>query len=74
MISEIEKEELLKLSRSEKLKEEMRFIKKTKYNPFVKDGVFDIDKYIEFLNEYNRFINHTPKKFKPIVIKNNKLL
>jgi len=28
--------------------------------------VIDPDKYIEFLSFYNEFINHRPKKFKPI--------
>ncbi|MCS7232178.1 MAG: hypothetical protein RMJ67_08590 [Elusimicrobiota bacterium] len=74
MISKSEKEELLKLLQSKKFKEDMRIVSKNKHNPFVKEGTVDIDKYIEFLNQYNKFINHTPKKFKPILIKCNKIL
>lgn len=30
------------------------------------NNVIDPDKYIEFVNFYNEFISHRPKKFKPI--------
>ncbi len=30
------------------------------------NNVSDPDKYIEFVSFYNEFINHRPKKFKPI--------
>lgn len=74
-LTEKEKKEFLELVKSKDLRNDFRIIRKNKINPFLKsDGSIDIDKYIQFLNEYNNFINHTPKPFKPILIKINKLL
>lgn len=33
---------------------------------FLKNGKYDIDKYIKFVDEFNRFISHKTKKFNPI--------
>ena len=48
------------------LREDMRRLRENRHNPFLRDGKVDIDAYIEFLNDYNAFINHTPRPFKPI--------
>ncbi len=69
-----EKKEIKTLAKSKKLKEDFRKISNNRYNPFVINGKVDIDKFLNFLNEYNQFINHTPKPFKKILTRYNKLL
>jgi hypothetical protein len=66
MLTEKEKQEAIDIAESESLKNDMRHIKEKRHNPFIKDGKVDIDGYIDFLNDYNSFINHAPKPFKPI--------
>ena len=72
-LSEKEKEELLNAARSESLKRDMRTVAAGRHNPFVKDGKVDIDAFVQFVCEYNEFINHEPKPFKPMKIKEMKL-
>jgi hypothetical protein len=67
MLSEKEKQEWTVLAESTSLRDDMRRLSESRHNPFLKDGRVDIDKYIDFLNEYNEFINHTPKPFKPMI-------
>ena len=71
--SKKEKEEFLRISKSKKLREDFENLEEKKHNPFIKDGKFDIERYIEFLNEYNEFINHAPKPFKKIIDKDMRL-
>jgi len=71
--SKKEKEEFLRISKSKKLREDFENLKEKKHNPFIKDGKVDIERYIEFLNEYNKFINHAPKPFKKIIDKDMRL-
>lgn len=72
-ISEREKEELLRLAELPSLKEDMRHLSAHRHNPVIVDGRVDIDRWIAFLTEYNEFINHRPKPFKPIIDKVMKL-
>jgi len=65
--------ELFELSQSDILKEDMDRVKRQKHNPFIKNGIIDIDAYIEFVTLYNEFINHKPKPFSPIIDKFMKL-
>jgi hypothetical protein len=65
--SKKEKEELLSLSQSSSLKADMRYVSAHRYNPFIVDGKVDLDRFITFLTEYNEFINHKPKPFKPMI-------
>jgi hypothetical protein len=67
MLSEKEKQEWTVLAESTSLRDDMRRLSESRHNPFLKDGRVDVDKYIDFLNEYNEFINHTPKPFKPMI-------
>ena len=67
MLSKKEKQEWTVLAESTSLRDDMRRLSESRHNPFLKDGRVDIDKYIDFLNEYNEFINHTPKPFKPMI-------
>ena len=73
-LSKQEKDELLKLAKSRKLSAGSSLINKNRINPFLKsDGTVDVDKYIFFLTEYNRFINHNPRPFRRIVDKDMRL-
>lgn len=62
-----EKEELLRLAKSPSLKRDMQFISAHRYNPVMVDGKVDMDRLIIFLTEYNEFINHQSKPFRPII-------
>jgi len=66
-------EELIKLARSDALRKDMETIASNRHNPFVKEGKVDVDAYIEFVTQYNEFINHTPKPFSRIIDKDMKL-
>lgn len=66
-------EELLELAGSEGLKKDMERLKAQWKDPFIKDGRVDVDAYIEFVTQFNEFINHKPKPFKPMVDRDMKL-
>jgi hypothetical protein len=72
-ISKESQEELIKLSRSEALRKDMETITLSRHNPFIKEGKVDADAFIEFVTQYNEFINHAPKPFAQIVDKYMKL-
>ena len=61
-----EKEELLKLAKSTSFKSDMKHLSTHRYNPVMVEGKVNMDKLLSFLTEYNQFINHKPKPFKPI--------
>ena len=56
-----------------KLKGDFRKLSKNRINPFMVKGNMDLDRVLEFLNEFNAFINHTPKSFRKIIDKNMRL-
>lgn len=60
-LNEEEKKELKELSLSFSLKADMEKIAQSRYNPF--NANMQLDKFIGFLNDYNRFVNHQPRKF-----------
>jgi hypothetical protein len=66
MMPEDGKQECTELSQSEAIRDDMRRLAENRHGPFLKDGKVDLDRYIDFLNEFNEFINHMPKPFKPI--------
>lgn len=72
-LTEEAKRELLDAARSDSLKRDMQALKKGCHNPFIKDGKVDIDAYVRFVCEYNEFINHKRKPFKPMLIREMKL-
>ncbi len=49
------------------LSADLEALRQRRHNPFIKDGRVDVDAYIQFLTQYNEFINHAPKPFRPIV-------
>jgi uncharacterized protein YjgD (DUF1641 family) len=68
-----EKEELLKIAKSSSLREDMEYLLKNRHNPVVIEGEIDLNRLVEFLTEFNEFINHEPKPFRRIIDKNMKL-
>ena len=58
--------EFLKLSSFDSFRKDMNKIRSQRHNPFFKNGKVDVDAYIDFVTQYNEFINHSPKPFKPI--------
>jgi hypothetical protein len=66
MLSEKEKREAADIAASESLRSDMRRLRENRRNTFMHNGKLDVDRYIEFVNDYNVFINHAPKPFKPI--------
>lgn len=46
---------------------DMAAIATRRHNPFVRDGKADPDAYIEFVTQFNEFINHRPKPFRKMV-------
>jgi hypothetical protein len=66
-LTDQEKEELLHLAQSPRLKEDMKWLSANAYNPFMVDGRIDVDKWLTFLNGYNEFVGHARKPLKWIV-------
>jgi len=66
-ISKSSAKEFKKLSKSSSLRTDMEIVASQRHNPFIKNGKVDVDAYIEFVTQYNEFINHKPKPFKPMI-------
>ncbi|MBJ6750398.1 hypothetical protein [Geomonas anaerohicana] len=72
-LSEKEREELRALSKSDALRRDMAHVAATRHNPLVVDGVIDPDRVVEFLTQYNEFLNHPFKVPRPFIETNMKL-
>ena len=73
VLSEKEKDELRNLAQSSSLRDDMRRVALNRHNPIIVNGEVDMDRLVEFLDQYNAFINHEPKPFKPMIDRNIKL-
>jgi len=67
MLSDKEKQEMLETGRSQSIKEDLRRLAAGRHNPMLYKGKVNLDRYIEYLNDYNEFINHHRRSFKPMV-------
>lgn len=67
LITKKQEKELKQTAGSLSLRNDLMSLRAMRHNPFVFNGKVDIDRFITFLNEYNSFINHTPKPFKKII-------
>ena len=67
MLSDMEKQELLEMAGSKSIRDELRRIATGRHNPILCKEKVDLDRYIEFLNDYNDFINHQHRPFRPMV-------
>jgi hypothetical protein len=65
--------ELIELAKSESFKRDIEMLRSRWQTPFIKNGEVDIDAYIEFVTQFNEFINHEPKPFKPMIDREMKL-
>lgn len=65
--------ELLAVAGSAEMRKDMDILTRRNASPFIKDGEVDADAYIEFVTQFNEFINHKPKPFRPMDDKNMKL-
>ena len=72
-LSKEEKEELLRLSRSEQLKNDCRRMRKNQQRHLKKVGTADLDSYIAFVTAANAFANHSMKAFRKMQGDNFKL-
>jgi hypothetical protein len=59
--------ELVELAGSDSFRKDMEILNRRHTSPFMKDGNVDVDAYIEFITQFNEFINHQPKPFRPII-------
>jgi len=59
--------ELREMASSSALCDDMRVVAGRRHNPFVAaDGLVAIDAYLEFVTQFNAFINHETRPFRPI--------
>lgn len=61
--------EISELDQSESLRKDMNLIKSHKNNLYHEDEQKSIELFLEFVTQYNEFINHEPKPFKRIIDK-----
>ncbi len=65
-LTDKEKDEFKRLAASRSLKSDLEHIRKNRRHPLKdRNGLIDPDRYIQFASEYNEFINHEPRKFRP---------
>lgn len=72
-IPDADRAELKALAASAELREDARHIAATRHNPFLVDGEVDGDRVLEFLDQYNAFMNHPVKPATPFIETNMKL-
>ncbi len=73
LISERERQELLRLAASPSLRDDMEYLASHRHNPALVNGIVDMDRLIEFVTQFNEFINHKPKPFVPMIDRDMKL-
>ncbi|MDP2643656.1 MAG: hypothetical protein Q8P24_01835 [Desulfobacterales bacterium] len=61
-----EKKELRQIADSAVLKKDMQYLADHRFTPLTHGQHLSMDRWLAFLTEYNEFINHIPKPFKPI--------
>jgi len=65
-LSEQEKNELRAAAGSESLREDFQRMACSRRTVFLEGGCVDADRVLDFLCAYNEFINHAPRRFRPI--------
>ncbi|MDQ7778974.1 MAG: hypothetical protein RDV41_04610 [Planctomycetota bacterium] len=64
---------MIELAGSTQLRDDMRRVREQRHDPFTVDGEVDLDRVVEFLNEFNAFISHEPRPFRRIVDRDMRL-
>lgn len=73
ILSDDELNELKRLAKDASLTSDLRHLMRHRYNPLLIDKQVCISRLFDFLNDFNEFINHRPKPFKPIIDKDMRL-
>jgi len=73
LISELERQEMLRLAASRSLRDDMEYLASHRHNRLLVNGIVDMDRLIEFVTQFNEFINHKPKPFVPMIDRDMKL-
>jgi len=66
-LTEAEKKEILEIASSKTIREDMRYLANHRHNPLLINGSVDMDRLIDLLTQFNEFINHQQKPFKPMI-------
>ena len=66
-LSNKEKEELQRVAASALVRKDMQHLSANRFDHFIEGQTINMDRLLIFLTEYNEFINHSPKPFKPII-------
>ena len=72
-VSEAAAAEIREAAASSVLRSDLEKIARSRHNPFMKAGVVDVDVYIDFVSQFNEFINHEPKRFVRMIDKDIRL-
>jgi hypothetical protein len=73
MLSPAAEKEFQEMAQSASFRRDMETVRVGRLHAFVKDGVVDVDAYIDFVTEFNEFIGHEPKPFRQIIDKDMRL-
>jgi hypothetical protein len=65
--------EIRALAASETMRADSDRLRETRYTPFMVNEEVDRDRVIEFLTEYNEFLNHPLKPQRPFIEKDMRL-
>lgn len=66
-LSRESREELLALVQSESLRKDMRELARIRRECVSQNDILDMDAWIDFLTQYNEFVNHARKPFRPMI-------
>jgi len=72
-INKQEKSDLRALAASESMRADSERLRAARPNPFMVDGKVDCDRVMEFLTDYNEFLNHPMKPHLTFIEKNMRL-
>lgn len=67
MLSPKVREELKKVAASTELRDDMTAVAALRQPPWIRNGIVSADRWIEYLTEYNEFINHRHKPETPFI-------
>jgi hypothetical protein len=59
--------EMRALALSADMRDDMNAVAARRHNPFVVDGIVNVDAWLECVQEFNEFINHEPRPFRLII-------
>jgi hypothetical protein len=73
LLSHAAEKEFQEMANSESFRKDMESVRLGRLHAFVKDGIVDVDAYIDFVTQFNEFIGHEPKPFRQIIDKDMRL-